>query len=79
MEGAQGADRNGVDAMSHTALMATTANGVEIVDSVDHHEADWLQFADFVESLRDLDDGECVYMLADPDEVEQIRKEYGIN
>lgn len=62
-----------------THLMADTANGVQVVDPVDFPDADWIGFNDFMSSLRGLDDGEQLFAIADPDQLETLSKDYSVN
>ena len=62
-----------------THLMATTANGVETVDVVDHTDAEWLSFGDFMEELSYLGDDEVVFCAVDPDQLAQVESEYGVD
>lgn len=60
------------------ALKANVAHGITVVDPVDYPEAEWLQYADFRDSLGWLEEDEEVFMMADPTEYELIDEEWGI-
>ena len=65
--------------MNYTkALKATVAQGVHVIDAIDYPEAEWLQYADFRDSLGWLEDEEEVFMMADPEEYVLIDEEWGI-
>lgn len=59
-------------------LAANTQNGIYEIDPVDFPEVEYLSFSDFVDSLKYLQDGEEVYMIANPDELEILEEEYGV-
>ena len=61
-----------------TYLMATTANGVEEIDMVDYPDAEWLSFGDFMDAISDLGDYEVVFCAVDPEQLEQVESEYGV-
>lgn len=62
-----------------TNLMATTARGVEEFDIVDYPEAEFISFRDFMDQLPNLDDDEVIYTQPNPDQLEEVEQEYGIN
>ena len=63
-----------------THLMADTANGVQVVDPIDHPEADWeLSVSDFTDKLDGLEDGEMAFFAADPDQLDGIKAAYAFS
>lgn len=64
-------------------LMADTANGVQLVDICDYPEAEMMNPADFLGSLKSLDDGETIFTQVLPAGTdgnwEKIDTEYGIH
>ena len=60
-----------------TMLMADIT-GIYKVDIMDHTDAEVMAFTDFLEALRTLDALETVYTAVDPDELEIIEEQYGV-
>ena len=61
-----------------THLMATTSNGVEIVNPFDYPEMELTNFRDFMNELSSLADDEVIFTAADPEELEEIKSEYTV-
>ena len=61
-----------------THLMATTANGVEIINPFDHPEMELTNFRDFMNGLQSLGDYEVIFTAVDPDELEEVKCEYSV-
>ena len=61
-----------------THLMATTANGVEIVNPFDYPEMELTNFRDFMNELSSLADDEVIFTAVDPDELEEVKSGYGV-
>ena len=61
-----------------THLMATTANGVEVVNPFDCPDMELMSFRDFMNELSSLSDDEVIFTAADPDELEEVKSEYGV-
>lgn len=69
--------------MNALTLMATTSNGVEIVDIADYPLASMMNVKDFLSELRYLMDEEVVFTQVLPagtdGDFEMIESEYGIS
>ena len=61
-----------------THLMATTANGVEVVNPFDYPEMELMNFRDFMNELSSLYDDEVIFTAVEPDELEEVKSEYGV-
>lgn len=61
-----------------THLMATTANGVEIVNPFDYPEMELTNFRDFMNELPTLSDDEVIFTAVDPEELDEIKGEYTV-
>lgn len=61
-----------------THLMATTANGVEVINPFDYPEMELTNFRDFMSELQSLNDDEVIFAAVDPDELEEVKSEYGV-
>ena len=61
-----------------THLMATTVNGVEIVNPFDYPEMELTNFRDFMNELPTLSDDEVIFTAVDPEELEEIKSEYTV-
>ena len=61
-----------------THLMATTANGVEIVNPFDYPEMELTNFRDFMNELSSLADDEVIFTAVDPEELDEIKGEYSV-
>ena len=61
-----------------THLMATTENGVEIVNPFDYPEMELTNFRDFMNELPLLSDDEVIFTAVDPEELEEIKSEYTV-
>ena len=61
-----------------THLMATTANGVEVVNPFDYPDMELENFRDFMNDLSSLSDDEVIFTAVDPDEFEEVKSEYGV-
>ena len=59
-----------------THLMATTSNGVEIVNPFDYPEMELTNFRDFMNELSSLADDEVIFTAVDPEELDEIKGEY---
>ena len=63
-----------------THLMATTANGIEVVtDLLDYPEMELMSFRDFESELSSLSDGEVIFTAVEPDELEELKQNYSVN
>ena len=61
-----------------THLMATTANGVEVVNPFDYPDMELMSFRDFMNELLSLSDDEVIFTAVDPEELEEIKSEYTV-
>ena len=61
-----------------THLMATTANGVEIVNPFDYPEMELTTLRDFMNELPTLSDDEVIFTAVDPEGLEEIKSEYSV-
>ena len=61
-----------------THLMATTANGVEVINPFDYPDMELMNFRDFMSELSYLSDDEVIFTAVDPEELEEVKSEYGI-
>ena len=61
-----------------THLMATTANGVEIINPFDYPEMELTNFRYFMNELQSLGDYEVIFTAVDPDELEEVKGEYSV-
>ena len=62
-----------------THLMATTANGVEVINPFDYPEMELTSFRDFMNELPSLGDDEVIFTAVDPDELEEVKSEYAVD
>lgn len=73
--------------MSTFVLVADTANGVQKIDMVDflseNPDQEFVQAKDFIDYLKDLEEGETVAALFDPlvhaEHLAIIEAEYGVH
>ena len=61
-----------------THLMATTARGVEVVNPFDYPEMELMNFRDFMNELSNICDDEVIFTAVDPEELEEVKSEYGV-
>ena len=61
-----------------THLMATTANGVEVVNPFDYPDMELMNFGDFMNDLSSLSDDEVIFTAVDPDELEEVKSGYSV-
>ena len=67
---------NSAEYVNH--LMATTANGVEIVNPFDYPEMELTTLRDFMNELPTLSDDEVIFTAVDPEGLEEIKSEYSV-
>jgi hypothetical protein len=51
---------------------------VEVVNPFDYPEMELTNFRDFMSELQSLDDDEVIFAAVDPDEMEEVKNEYGV-
>ena len=61
-----------------THLMATTANGVEVINPFDYPDMELMNFRDFMNELSSLYDDEVIFTAVDPEELDEIKCEYSV-